>query len=49
MLLNLAIAIGKLELKLLGELLGGGLALDNAIVLLRERDCFSFSKLFLSF
>ena len=49
MFLNLAVAVDELELKLLGELLGGGLALDNAIVLLRERDCFSFSKLFLSF
>merc|ERR1719295_525270 len=34
MLLNLAVAVGQLELELLGKLLGGGLALDNAIVLL---------------
>ena len=36
MFLNLAVAVDELELKLLGELLGGGLALDNAIVLPRE-------------
>merc|ERR1719402_274687 len=33
-LLNLDRAVGQLELELLGELLGGGLSLDNAIVLL---------------
>merc|ERR1719177_56555 len=33
-LLNLDGAVGQLELELLGELLGGGLSLDNAIMLL---------------
>merc|ERR1719447_1452014 len=35
-LLDLAVAVGQLELELLGKLLGGGLALDNAVVLLSE-------------
>merc|ERR1719289_213563 len=35
-LLDLAVAVGQLELELLGKLLGGGLALNNAVVLLSE-------------
>merc|ERR1719249_34982 len=36
MLLDLDGAVGQLELELLGELLGGGLGLDDAVVLLGE-------------